>query len=234
MTRRVAIVFGLVGLLFTGAAAPSYAWYVQEGSSDYLPAASLYDEEPVQTGETAAAAAEPEAPPVVWYQVNQGDTLYKIAKDFGLALQDLLAANDIPNPNRLQIGQQLVIPSPIEGMPGLGSDGKPPVVRKVITSTLTAYTAGYESTGKTPSHPQYGITYSGSKAVEGRTIAVDPAVIPLGSTVYIEGIGLRKAEDTGSAIRGSKIDMFMNDLQQATDFGVKKNVRVYVLSSDAA
>ena len=68
----------------------------------------------------------------------------------------------------------------------------------------------------------YGITFSGLKAKEGRTIAVDPAVIPLGSTVFIEGIGIRKAEDIGSAIRGSRIDVFMNDLNEAQGFWCKE------------
>ena len=63
------------------------------------------------------------------------------------------------------------------------------------------------------------------------TIAVDPNVIPLGSLVYIEGLGLRKAEDTGSAIKGHKIDVYIPDLQEALEFGVKKNVKVYVLDS---
>ncbi|MNY67689.1 3D domain protein [compost metagenome] len=50
--------------------------------------------------------------------------------------------------------------------------------------------------------------------------------------MFIEGIGIRKAEDIGSAIRGSRIDVFMNDLGQAQEFGVKKNVKVYVLDRE--
>jgi 3D (Asp-Asp-Asp) domain-containing protein len=115
----------------------------------------------------------------------------------------------------------------IEGI--AGASGVRPLIKKVLVSTLTAYTAGPESTGKTPSHPAYGITKSGSKAEEGRTIAVDPNLIPLGSLVLIEGIGIRRAEDTGSAIKGPRIDVFINDLEEALKFGVKKNVKVYVL-----
>ncbi|MDR6554710.1 3D domain-containing protein [Paenibacillus qinlingensis] len=162
------------------------------------------------------------------YQVNRGDTLFKIAKSFDIAVDDLISANSISNPNQLTIGQSLTIPIVAT------SEGQPKIIKKVINTTLTAYTAGFESTGKKASHPTYGITYSGIKAKEGRTIAVDPSVIPLGSTVFIEGIGIRKAEDVGSAIRGSRIDVFMNDLGQAQEFGVKKNVKVYVLDKETA
>lgn len=164
---------------------------------------------------------------VLQYQVNSGDTLYQISRAFGMTVDDLLAANTLDNPNRLSVGQMLDIPQLEPGWDGGASER--PVVQRVLSSTLTAYTAGAESTGKTPSHPAYGITRSGSKAQEGRTVAVDPSIIPLGSTVLIEGIGIRKAEDTGSAIKGSRIDVFMNDLDEAVEFGVKKNVKVFVL-----
>ena len=52
-------------------------------------------------------------------------------------------------------------------------------------------------------------TASGTSLVEGRTIAVDSSVIPLGSRVYIEGYGLFIAEDTGSAIKNNKIDVLV-------------------------
>lgn len=54
-----------------------------------------------------------------------------------------------------------------------------------------------------------GMTASGTPTEIGTTIAVDPNIIPLGSTVYIEGIGLRIAQDTGGAINGNKIDILM-------------------------
>ena len=72
-----------------------------------------------------------------------------------------------------------------------------------------------------------GKTATGTDARIG-VIAVDPAVIPLGSTVYIKGMGYFKAEDTGGAIRGNRIDIFMGDYKKAKEFGRKK-VEVIIL-----
>ncbi|MDB5085917.1 MAG: peptidoglycan-binding protein [Bacilli bacterium] len=104
----------------------------------------------------------------------------------------------------------------------------PPKPKRVLSCTLTAYTAGYESTGKRPGDPGYGITACGKIAREGQTIAVDPAVIPIGTHVYIDGIGERQAEDTGGAVKGAHIDVFFNDPRIAIQFGVKTNVPVYI------
>lgn len=54
-----------------------------------------------------------------------------------------------------------------------------------------------------------GMTASGAPTEVGTTIAVDPARIPLGSMVYIEGVGLRIAQDTGGAVEGAKIDILL-------------------------
>lgn len=65
-----------------------------------------------------------------------------------------------------------------------------------------------------------GVTASGTEATVGRTIAVDPDVIPLGSTVYINGLDYL-AEDIGGAIKGNRIDVLMPTHQDALDFGVQ-------------
>ncbi|MDQ8737445.1 ubiquitin-like domain-containing protein [Paenibacillus sp. LHD-38] len=102
--------------------------------------------------------------------------------------------------------------------------------KKVLKNVmLTAYSAGVASTGKDTNHPQYGITASGARVQEGRTIAVDPKVIPIGWWVYIEGIGFRRAEDKGSAIKGNKIDVYFDSTKVANKFGRKKGITVYVL-----
>ncbi|WP_252314025.1 peptidoglycan-binding protein [Sinobaca sp. H24] len=59
-------------------------------------------------------------------------------------------------------------------------------------------------------------------------IAVDPNVIPLGSTVEVEGMGTFTAADTGGAINGNRIDIFMADRSDAVSFG-RQNLEVTVI-----
>jgi len=102
--------------------------------------------------------------------------------------------------------------------------------RKTLKNvTLTAYSADLNSTGKDENHPLFGVTSSGTRVKEGRTIAVDPKVIPIGWWVYIEGIGFRRAEDKGSAVKGNKIDVYFDSEKIANKFGRKKGITVYVL-----
>ena len=61
-----------------------------------------------------------------------------------------------------------------------------------------------------------------------KVIAVDPSVIPLGSKVYVEGYGAAAARDTGGAIKGNKIDVFIASKQAVWNWGVR-TVKVYVL-----
>ena len=65
-----------------------------------------------------------------------------------------------------------------------------------------------------------GETASGVMPVAGRTIAVDPSVIPLGTRVVING-HTYVAEDTGGAIKGNKIDIFFSSHSEAMNFGVQ-------------
>lgn len=59
-------------------------------------------------------------------------------------------------------------------------------------------------------------------------IAVDPSVIPLGSLVEVPGYGIAIAGDTGSAIKGSRIDLHMEDLGAAIAFG-RRNITITIL-----
>ena len=74
-----------------------------------------------------------------------------------------------------------------------------------------------------PGEDQYGkLTSTGSIAQEGKTIAVDPTVIPYGSTIKING-NEYLAEDCGGAIKGSKIDIFVENPKRQ-----KQSVEIYI------
>ena len=83
-----------------------------------------------------------------------------------------------------------------------------------IDCTSTVYTGG-------------GTTASGVPASES-VIAVDPKVIPLGTRVYVDGIGFRTAADTGGAIKGNSIDIYYNSNNPALAGYGRRSVRVYI------
>lgn len=95
---------------------------------------------------------------------------------------------------------------------------------KIINMVATAYTDDVKSQGK-----WVGKTASGMKPQVG-VVAVDPKIIPLGTKLYVEGYNDNKiciAGDTGGAIKGKRIDLFMNSRNEALKFGRKKvKVRV--------
>ncbi|UHA75346.1 3D domain-containing protein [Paenibacillus sp. 481] len=94
--------------------------------------------------------------------------------------------------------------------------------KKMLTNVqLTAYTEKKGSPGAK--------TASGTKVTEGRTIAVDPKVIPLGWWVYIEGIGFRRAEDTGGAVKGKIVDVYFDSSKTVKRFGRKRGFTIYVI-----
>lgn len=65
-------------------------------------------------------------------------------------------------------------------------------------------------------------TATGTIPVEGRTIAVDPAVIPYGTTVHIDGMGDFIAEDCGGMVRENHIDVYFSDHSAAVQFGIQR------------
>jgi 3D (Asp-Asp-Asp) domain-containing protein len=177
-----------------------------------------------RSGDSLASNLLKMIPETLTYQVKKGDTLYNIAISFGTDIETLKKLNGISDPNFLYIGQEMKIPNTLHKEIATGFK-----VKQVMTADLTAYTAGPESTGKNPGDPGYGVTASGAYVRDGHTIAVDTRVIPMGSKVYIEGVGIRTAEDTGGAIKGNRIDVYMSDLTSAIQFGYKRGVKIYLL-----
>lgn len=95
-----------------------------------------------------------------------------------------------------------------------------------IGGTYYDYSATFEC--KSTVYSGGGGTASGLPASE-EVIAVDPSVIPLGSRVYIEGVGIRIAADTGGSIIGNFIDIYYDSDNPAYwDYGVRY-VQVYIL-----
>lgn len=102
----------------------------------------------------------------------------------------------------------------------------------VMRMRATGYTSDYESTGKSPGDPYFGITATGTVAKRNvgsySSVAVDPRVIPLGTKLYIEGYGYAVAEDTGGAIKGDRVDLFFDSSSEADNWGVRW-VNVYLV-----
>ena len=73
-----------------------------------------------------------------------------------------------------------------------------------------------------------GITSTGVTATEGRTIAVDPSVIPYGSIIEING-NRYVAEDCGGAIKNNRIDLYFDSHEDALEWGVQ-NIEVYLVT----
>ncbi|WP_082415925.1 LysM peptidoglycan-binding domain-containing protein [Numidum massiliense] len=188
-----------------------------------------------------------------FYIVKKGDTLKSISEAYGVPVATIKEMSPTLEERPLKAGKQLFLKDPQhwphkqQSSVQLASrdsarEAKAPRKRAAQVAagapsggayvgvfTLTAYTAGPESTGKSPGDPDYGITASGARVQEGVTIAADPSVIPMGSVVYIEGIGRRVVQDVGGAIKGNRIDVYIPDLGTAQQFGVKSGVKVYLL-----
>ncbi len=105
------------------------------------------------------------------------------------------------------------------------------VIKDVNTGKTYEYTRAMnmEATAYTdiPGDRWYGITASGMPTFIGM-VAVDPKVIPLGTKLYVEGYGIAHAGDTGGAVKGNIIDLFMSSRAQARAFG-RRARKVYIL-----
>ncbi|MGL5506937.1 MAG: 3D domain-containing protein [Paraclostridium sp.] len=76
------------------------------------------------------------------------------------------------------------------------------------------------------------ITSTGTTPKWG-TIAVDPKVIPYGTKIYIPHFDtVFVAEDCGSAIKGNKIDIFMDNAKSMKDWG-RRNIEMYIIDENA-
>ncbi|UKJ78741.1 LysM peptidoglycan-binding domain-containing protein [Priestia megaterium] len=95
---------------------------------------------------------------------------------------------------------------------------------KSMTVEATAYTANCAGCSGTTAT---GVDLKANP--NQKVIAVDPSVIPLGSKVYVEGYGEAVAADTGGAIKGNRIDVFVPAEGEAQQFG-RKSVKITVMN----
>lgn len=111
----------------------------------------------------------------------------------------------------------------------------PSVLRRTPEKfTITAYTCGPESTGKTPADPGYCLTATGHKLSDHdsyKVVAADPKHYPAGTVLHIIGVGKVKVLDTGGDIIGcNRLDLFVGktDVETAIRFGRREmSVIVY-------
>ena len=92
--------------------------------------------------------------------------------------------------------------------------------KEKLNCVATAYSGDRTTaTGRSPVRNTGGIS----------TIAVDPSVIPLGSKVYVEGYGYAIAADTGGAIKGNIIDLYLNSSSECLSWG-RRPVTVLIVA----
>ncbi|WP_305067684.1 LysM peptidoglycan-binding and 3D domain-containing protein [Lysinibacillus sp. BW-2-10] len=179
------------------------------------------------------------------YQVQDGDNLFRIAMNNKVDLVDLMRWNE-KSDFTIHPGEELIIrggtavnessamdSTNIEDERHvatrtpeveLHAESEPNSSNTEMIVTATAYTAYCEGCSGTT---KIGIDLRSNP--NQKVIAVDPRVIPLGSKVWVEGYGEAIAGDTGSAIKGNKIDVFIPSYDQAMEWG-RKSVKLKILN----
>ena len=189
----------------------------------------------------AAASASPlPAEKTKTYRIQKGDTFWKISRRMNIPLDLLLKANSRFDPYNLPVGAEITLPVSqtvaafsAKDKTIVTASGETLTYKQKLTVKASAYTASASENGG------YGaVDYFGNPLRLG-TIAVDPNVIPFGSKLYITGYQfdglpqggfIGKASDTGGAVKGNRIDIFVPTSQQkARTFGIQY-VTVYVLN----
>ena len=164
------------------------------------------------------------------HTVKKGDTLYKISRQYNISVASIKSANNLKTnlikPNqKLKVSKKAVskAKSKAKAAKKAPSRSDNDTILKEITVSASAYTASCNGCS--------GITSTGINLKKNpglKVIAVDPRVIPLGSKVYVEGYGYAIAGDTGGAIKGNKIDVFIPTKSGALNWGRKTvNIKVF-------
>lgn len=142
------------------------------------------------------------------------------------------SAKAAESPQEAPIPPLAVVSEEVETAPQRAASAQEPSYSRIIeNATVTHYCICEKCCGKSPDHPAYGITASGREAVPGYSVAVDPILIELGSTLYLDfGDGVLqecRADDTGSSVTGAHIDLCVSNHQEALELGVR-TAAVYI------
>lgn len=146
------------------------------------------------------------------HTVVEGDNLHDIAAAHNISVDLLMEWNGLSD-HVIYPKDQLVLSSDtklVKHPDSIPPDG-PGIEMTVEATAYTAYCHG--CIGITA----YGIDLRSNP--EEKVIAVDPAVIPLGTKVWVEGYGEAIAGDTGGAIKGNRIDVFIPTYDGAIEWG---------------
>lgn len=170
------------------------------------------------------------------YVVKKGDSLFKISKMHKVSISNLKSWNNLKStiiqPNmKLKVASSVKVAKKATAKKkAVKSAAKTPSrsdtdnVVKEFTVSASAFTANCNGCS--------GITKTGINLKSNpdmKIIAVDPSVIKLGTKVFVEGYGYAIAGDTGSAIKGNKIDVFFPTKEEAYKWG-RKNVKIKILN----
>ena len=132
----------------------------------------------------------------------------------------------------IEDGETKVVKEPVHKVILKGTREPEPVV-PTISTNKGEFEIVKEYSMKATAYTEIGnnITASGMRAAVG-VVAVDPRVIPLGTKLYVEGYGYAIAGDTGGAIKNNRIDLYFNTERECVNYGVKNNIKVYVLGNE--
>lgn len=190
--------------------------------------------------------------PEATYTVKAGDTLWAISRAYHITVSQLMERNSLTS-DLIHPGLNLVIPNSSNDAKAENQSSlvqlstseekvataqiEKKAVTKVAAASTTSASSGKVINVTATAYTPYcagcsGITATGINVKanpNAKVISVDPSIIPLGSKVYIEGLGTYTAADTGGAIKGNRIDVLMATKQAALQFG-RRHLKLTILN----
>lgn len=164
--------------------------------------------------------------------VKKGDTLFKIAKEHHTTVDQIVQVNHIKNSALIRIGQSIKVPisksftkqtrvgeiekavqSISKGLNELESN------KKTLTITRGKVLGEFTLLGAT-------VPLDRKELAVGISVGVDPKMIPIGSRIYIEGVGYRIAQDASNRVEGKQMELYVSSTALAQKFGTKEKIQV--------